>query len=40
MRKAEAGIEFLLSFGYPANPELTWKKRAGGRKPVEHVVQY
>ena len=33
--------EFLLSFGYPANPEaLTWKKRAGGRKPLEAIVHH
>ena len=31
--------EFLLSFGYPADPEaLTWAKRAGGRKPLDEVV--
>jgi nitroreductase len=31
--------EFMLSFGYPENPEaLTWAKRAGGRKPFEAVV--
>jgi nitroreductase len=33
--------EFLLSFGFPTNPEaLTWPKRAGGRKPLEAVVHY
>ena len=33
--------EFLLSFGYPANPEaLTWPKRAGGRKRLEEIVHY
>jgi nitroreductase len=33
--------EFLLSFGYPENPEsLTWAKRAGGRKPLADVVHY
>ena len=33
--------EFLLSFGYPANPEaLTWAKRAGGRKAFEEVVHW
>ena len=33
--------EFFLSFGYPANDEaLTWKKRAGGRRPLEAVVHY
>jgi nitroreductase len=32
--------EFLLSFGYPANPEaLTWPKRKG-RKPLEEIVHY
>jgi nitroreductase len=31
--------EFLLSFGYPLNPEaLTWTKRAGGRKPLDAIV--
>ena len=31
--------EFFLSFGYPEKPEaLTWKKRAGGRKPLEAIV--
>jgi nitroreductase len=31
--------EFLLSFGYPLDPEaLTWAKRAGGRKPLEAIV--
>jgi nitroreductase len=31
--------EFVLSFGYPADPEaLTWAKRAGGRKPLDEVV--
>jgi nitroreductase len=31
--------EFLLSFGYPENPEaLTWAKRPGGRKPLEAIV--
>jgi nitroreductase len=33
--------EFMLSFGYPLDPEaLTWAKRAGGRKPLEAVVHY
>ncbi|MGD0861734.1 MAG: nitroreductase family protein [Candidatus Limnocylindrales bacterium] len=33
--------EFLLSFGYPADPAaLTWPKRAGGRKPLEAIVHY
>jgi nitroreductase len=32
--------EFLLSFGYPADPEaLTWPKRKG-RKSLEEVVHY
>jgi nitroreductase len=36
---ADRWCEFLLSFGYAANPEaLTWKKRAGGRKPFEAIV--
>ena len=36
---ADHWCEFLLSFGYPANPDsLTWAKRAGGRKPLEAVV--
>jgi len=33
---ADHWCEFMLSFGYPENPEaLTWPKRAGGRKPLE-----
>ena len=33
--------EFMLSFGYPADPAaLTWAKRAGGRKPLEAIVHY
>jgi nitroreductase len=33
--------EFILSFGFPANPEaLTWPKRAGGRKTVEEIVHW
>jgi nitroreductase len=36
---ADRWCEFLLSFGYPENPEaLTWPKRAGGRKPLEAIV--
>jgi len=36
---ADHWCEFMLSFGYPANPEaLTWAKRVGGRKPLEAVV--
>ena len=36
---ADHWCEFMLSFGYPANPEaLTWAKRGGGRKPREAVV--
>jgi nitroreductase len=35
----EHWCEFLLSFGYPENPEaLTWAKRAGGRKAIAEVV--
>ena len=31
--------EFLLSFGYPEDPEsLTWAKRAGGRKALDAIV--
>jgi hypothetical protein len=31
--------EFILSFGYPADPAaLTWPKRAGGRKKLEAIV--
>jgi nitroreductase len=31
--------EFLLSFGYPADPAaLTWAKRAGGRKSIDAIV--
>jgi nitroreductase len=33
--------EFMLSFGFPTNPEaLTWPKRAGGRKPLEAIVHH
>ena len=33
------GTWFMLSFGYPENPEaLTWAKHAGGRKPLDAVV--
>ena len=36
---ADHWCEFLLSFGYAANPEaLTWAKRAGGRKPLDAIV--
>jgi nitroreductase len=36
---ADRWCEFMLSFGFPTNPEaLTWKKRAGGRKPLDAVV--
>jgi nitroreductase len=36
---ADHWCEFLLSFGYPLDPEaLTWAKRAGGRKPLEAVL--
>jgi nitroreductase len=35
---ADHWCEFLLSFGYPANPEaLTWPKRKG-RKPLDEIV--
>ena len=38
---ADYWCEFLLSFGFPTNPEaLTWKKRAGGRKQLEAIVHY
>ncbi|MGA3030657.1 MAG: nitroreductase family protein [Candidatus Limnocylindrales bacterium] len=38
---ADRWCEFMLSFGYPLNPEaLTWAKRAGGRKPLEAIVHY
>ena len=31
--------EFLLSFGYPEDPEaLIWAKRAGGRKAIDEIV--
>ena len=36
---ADRHCEFMLSFGYPADPAaLTWAKRAGGRKPLEAIV--
>jgi nitroreductase len=36
---ADHWCEFLLSFGYPADPAaLTWPKRAGGRKSFDEVV--
>ena len=36
---ADMHCEFMLSFGYPEEPEaLTWTNRAGGRKPLEAVV--
>src|ERR1035437_8238528 len=38
---ADHWCEFMLSFGYPLDPEaLTWAKRTGGRKPLEAVVHY
>jgi len=38
---ADHWCEFLLSFGFPTNPEaLTWPKRAGGRKSLEAIVHY
>ena len=31
--------EYILSFGYPADPaKLTAPNRAGGRRPLEEVV--
>ncbi|HEX7492233.1 MAG TPA: nitroreductase family protein [Candidatus Limnocylindrales bacterium] len=36
----ENWCEFLLSFGYPLDPEaLTWAKRAGGRRTLEAIVR-
>ncbi len=36
---ADMHCEFMLSFGYPANPDvLTKPNRAGGRKPAEDLV--
>ena len=33
--------DFILSFGYPADPAaLGWKKRAGGRKPLDEIVHH
>ena len=38
---ADRHCEFLLSFGYPADPAaLGWKKRAGGRKPFDEIVHH
>lgn len=35
----DRACEYLLSFGYPANPEdLTRPPRAGGRRPLEEIV--
>jgi hypothetical protein len=39
IKRRTTGAVFLLSFGYPLDPEaLTWAKRAGGRKPLDAVV--
>lgn len=36
---ADLHCEFMLSFGYPADPDaLTRPNKAGGRKPVEDLV--
>jgi nitroreductase len=36
---ADMHCEFMLSFGYPADPDaLTRPNKAGGRKPVEDLV--
>ena len=36
---ADMHCEFMLSFGYPANPsDLTRANRVGGRRPVEDLV--
>ena len=38
---ADRHCEFLLSFGYPADPAaLGWKKRAGGRKSLDEIVHH
>jgi nitroreductase len=38
---ADRHCEFMLSFGYPADPAaLTWAKRAGGRKPLDAIVHH
>ena len=38
---ADRWCEFMLSFGYPVNPEaLTWAKRPGGRKLLDAIVHY
>jgi nitroreductase len=38
---ADMHCEFLLSFGYPAEPAaLTQPNRTGGRKPVEDLVHW
>jgi nitroreductase len=38
---ADRHCEYLLDFGYPANPEaVTRPLRKGGRRPVEDVVFY
>jgi nitroreductase len=36
---ADRWCEFMLSFGYPLDPQaLTWAKRAGGRRSTNEVV--
>ena len=36
---AEMACEYILSFGYPADPAvLTAPNRPGGRRPVEEIV--
>jgi nitroreductase len=38
---ADQHCEYLLNFGYPANPEaLTRPLRAGGRRPLAELVYY
>lgn len=38
---ADMHCEFMLSFGYPADPEVLERpNRAGGRKPVDDVVRW
>ena len=38
-RQAPFQGEFMLPYDFPTDPEaLTWKKRAGGRKPLVAVV--
>ena len=36
---ADQRCEYILSFGYPADPaELTRAARAGGRRPLDEIV--